>query len=57
MTFKPTEAEIRALVLELGDAFDIRAFHDTVLGNGAVPLDVLEVIITDWIAEQKEAAA
>jgi uncharacterized protein (DUF885 family) len=33
----------------LGARFDIRAFHGAVLGNGAVPLDVLDQIITDWI--------
>lgn len=38
---------------ELGDDFDIKAFHDTVLGNGAVPLNVLERIVRDWIAERK----
>ena len=34
----------------LGDRFDIRAYHDLVLGNGAVPLAVLEQIVDDWIA-------
>ncbi|MFB9725154.1 DUF885 domain-containing protein [Haloechinothrix salitolerans] len=33
---------------ELGDAFDIKGFHDTVLGSGAVPLGVLEKLVTDW---------
>jgi uncharacterized protein (DUF885 family) len=33
----------------LGDRFDIRAFHGTVLGHGAVPLDVLDQIVHDWI--------
>jgi len=39
---------------ELGDRFDIRAFHDQVLGGGALPLDVLEARITAWIAAQKQ---
>ena len=34
---------------ELGDKFDIRAFHDQVLDTGALPLDVLEARITAWI--------
>jgi uncharacterized protein (DUF885 family) len=37
---------------ELGADFDIRAFHGTVLGNGAVPLGVLEQIVTDWTADR-----
>ena len=34
----------------LGDKFDIREFHDVVLTNGAVPLNVLEVMVNDYIA-------
>jgi uncharacterized protein (DUF885 family) len=41
---------------ELGDKFDIRAFHDQVLDSGALPLDVLDEHITAWIASQKTAA-
>jgi uncharacterized protein (DUF885 family) len=42
---------------ELGPKFDVRAFHDHVLGNGAVPLDLLEKNITAWVAEVKAAPA
>lgn len=42
---------------ELGDLFDIRAFHDAVLGDGALPLDELEKKIDGWIAARKGAAA
>jgi uncharacterized protein (DUF885 family) len=38
---------------ELGPKFDIRAFHDEVLGAGALPLDVLEQRINAWIARVK----
>lgn len=34
----------------LGDQFDIRGFHDAVLGGGAVPLSVLETMVDQWIA-------
>ncbi len=37
----------------LGDKFDIRAFHDTVLENGAIPLNVLEDKVTEWISASK----
>ncbi len=40
---------------ELGDKFDIRAFHDTILGGGALPLAMLNAKVDRWIAEVKAA--
>jgi uncharacterized protein (DUF885 family) len=46
-------SELRARAeQQLGDKFDIKDFHDTVLANGSIPLSVLETIMTDWIALQ-----
>jgi len=42
---------------ELGGAFDVRAFHDEVLGAGTLPLDVLEARVAAWIARVKRAPA
>ncbi len=36
----------------LGENFDIRAFHDTLLGAGAIPLDALEARMDKWLSEQ-----
>jgi len=38
---------------ELGSKFDVRAFHDAVLDQGPLPLDVLETKINEWIAARK----
>lgn len=37
---------------KLGDRFDIKSFHDTVLKNGAIPLPLLEKVVNEWIASQ-----
>jgi uncharacterized protein (DUF885 family) len=42
---------------ELGDKFDIKEFHDVVLGSGSLPLDILERNVTNWIADKRSHAA
>jgi len=39
----------------LGERFDIRAFHDEVLDEGALPLNLLDAQVTDWVTMQKSA--
>ena len=41
---------------QLGDKFNLRAFHDEVLTGGALPLDVLSSRIHDWVRQQKTQA-
>jgi uncharacterized protein (DUF885 family) len=33
----------------LGDQFDIKAFHNVILGHGPMPLVILECVVDDWI--------
>ncbi|WP_373489826.1 DUF885 family protein [Parasphingorhabdus sp.] len=57
LAYKMGELKIRALrtkaTSELGDRFDLREFHDVVLGQGAVPLDMLEAQVNRWIEAKK----
>jgi uncharacterized protein (DUF885 family) len=58
--YKVGELKIKALRdkarAELGERFDLRRFHNAVIDNGAVPLDVLDAQITDWIAAERARA-
>jgi uncharacterized protein (DUF885 family) len=48
--------ELRKLAeRELGNKFDIRRFHDRILGGGALPLDILEKEVKRWIEEEKSS--
>lgn len=40
---------------ELGTKFDLRKFHELILGNGAMPLGILERTVDEWIAKEKAA--
>jgi uncharacterized protein (DUF885 family) len=56
-SYKLGEIRIRGLREKaeqaLGSRFDIRRFHDTVVGNGSLPIAVLEEIVDEWIAAQR----
>jgi uncharacterized protein (DUF885 family) len=38
---------------ELGDKFDLREFHNEILGHGALPMTVLDRVVDDWIAAKR----
>ena len=56
--YKIGELKIRELRARaekaLGERFDVRAFHDAVLGSGAIPLPALEAKIDRWIAGREK---
>jgi uncharacterized protein (DUF885 family) len=60
LAYKLGELKIRELRAraeqQLGSKFDLRRFHDAVLGQGSVPLDTLETQINDWIANERGRA-
>jgi uncharacterized protein (DUF885 family) len=60
LAYKVGELKIRELRAraekELADKFDLRAFHDAVLGQGAIPLDALDAQVTAWIATRQQAS-
>jgi uncharacterized protein (DUF885 family) len=61
LAYKTGELKIRALRNEaekrLGDNFDLRAFHDVVLGSGSVPLNVLDANVRRWIRRQESTTS
>jgi uncharacterized protein (DUF885 family) len=54
MTGRLEIERLRAVAaVELGSGFDVRAFHDAVLGSGALPLPVLGDVIAGWIESSR----
>ena len=57
LAYKIGELKIKELrrhaTQELGRDFNLRAFHDELLGNGALPLEVLEARMKAWVASQR----
>lgn len=60
LAYKTGELKIRELrakaEAELGDAFDVREFHEVVLGSGAIPLSILSENVQEYITENRVSA-
>ncbi|HLB09459.1 MAG TPA: DUF885 domain-containing protein [Gemmatimonadaceae bacterium] len=60
LAYKTGELKIKELRAyaeqQLGDRFDIREFHDEILGQGALPLDILDARIRAWVSGKKTKA-
>jgi uncharacterized protein (DUF885 family) len=57
LSYKIGELRIKAMRKkseeQLGAKFDLRAFHDTIVGNGSLPIAVVEEIVDEWIEGQR----
>ncbi|MDR8523268.1 MULTISPECIES: DUF885 domain-containing protein [Shewanella] len=57
LSYKVGQLQILALRAkaekELGDKFDLKAYHDQILTSGSLPMEVMELKVNDWIAKQK----
>lgn len=57
LTYKIGQLKIRELreraAQQLGGGFDLRAFHDELLRHGAIPLDIFEALVKEWVSVRK----